>query len=209
MSILRLENICKTYDGGVEVLKDVSFEVQPGQTMVLAGSSGIGKTTILRIIAGLDQPTSGHVYIDGKCVNDTEPKDRQIAMVFQHYSLYPHMTVFENMGFALKMQKTPKDVIRQKVTEAAGMLGLEDLLSRKPFQLSGGQRQRVALGKAIVRQPKLFLFDEPLSNLDFTLRESIRTQIKQTLKKLNATAVYVTHDPTEAQYLADITYELK
>jgi len=171
--------------------------------MVLAGPSGAGKSTLLRLIAGLESPTAGDIYIDGKRVTDTEPRQRDVAMVFQHFALYPHMTVYENMGFALKMQRVPKEVIREKVLKAAKMLEIEDLLTRKPYQLSGGQRQRAALGKAIVREPKVFLFDEPLSNLDPMLRKSARQQIKHILTGLNATAVYVTHDRREAVVLGD------
>jgi len=203
MNSIRLKNISKSFDSGIVAVSDINLEVERGCTMVLAGPSGAGKTTILRLIAGLESPTCGDIYIDGQRVNEKEPRERDVAMVFQNFALYPHMTVYENMGFALKMQRTPKEAIREKVRTAAKMLEIEELLKRKPYQLSGGQRQRAALGKAIVRQPKVFLFDEPLSNLDPMLRKNARWQIKDILKKLNATAVYVTHDRREAAMLAD------
>lgn len=203
MNSICLKNISKTFDGGIVAVSDINLEVEPGCTMVLAGPSGAGKTTILRLIAGLETPTGGDIFIDGQRVNEKEPRERDVAMVFQNFALYPHMTVYENMGFALKMQRVPKEVIREKVTHAAKMLEIESLLKRKPYQLSGGQRQRAALGKAIVRQPRVFLFDEPLSNLDPMLRKTARKQIKDILMKLNATAVYVTHDRHEAAVLAD------
>ena len=203
MSKVRLEKISKIFGGQIQAVCAVDLEVKAGETMVLAGPSGAGKSTILRLIAGLENATSGDIYIDDEPVNNKEPRERDVAMVFQHYSLYPHMTIFENMGFALKMQCESKERITEKVVRAAKILEIEDLLRRKPYQLSGGQRQRAALGKAIVREPKVFLFDEPLSNLDLMLRKTARKQIKEILKGLNATAVYVTHDHREAKALAD------
>lgn len=203
MHELRLEKVSKVFDGGVVAVRDVSFTVKAGQTLVLTGPSGAGKTTILRLIAGLEGPTSGSICLDDVRINDMEPRDRQIAMVFQHFALYPHMNIMENMGFALKMRKTPKQVIRDKVVSVAKELEIEHLLKRKPYQLSGGQRQRAALGKVMVTEPKIFLFDEPLSNLDHKLRISARKQIKDLMKSLNAAAVYVTHDQQEAEDLAD------
>ena len=203
MSKVKLENIDKVFDGGVEALCDVNITVETGQCLVLAGPSGAGKSTILRLIAGLETPTTGKIFIDGQNVTQKQPRQRNVAMVFQHFSLYPHMTVFENIGFPLKMKKQSKALIRQKVTETAKMLEIEQLLDRKPSQLSGGQRQRTALGKAIVTEPKVFLFDEPLSNLDHMLRAKARQQIKDVLQKLNATSIYVTHDQDEAKEMAD------
>ncbi len=203
MSQIVLGKVSKVFDGNVEAVCEISLEVSAGQTLVLAGPSGAGKSTLLRLIAGLETPTAGTISMDGQVVNNIEPRDRNIAMVFQHFALYPHMTVFENMGFALKMAGESKAIIRQKVIDAANMLEIEPLLKRKPAQLSGGERQRAALGKAIVRQPRVFLFDEPLSNLDPMLRAAARTQIKDILTKLNATAVYVTHDRHEAKALGD------
>jgi ABC-type sugar transport system ATPase subunit len=203
MSTVKLENISKVFDGGVEALCDVSITANQGECLVLAGPSGGGKTTILRLIAGLETPTSGRILIDGEDITNIKARDRNVAMVFQHFSLYPHMTVFENMGFALKMQKLNKKIIRDKVFQTAEMLEIEQLLERKPWQLSGGQRQRAALGKAIVRQARVFLFDEPLSNLDHMLRAKARKQIKDILKRLKATSIYVTHDRNEAKELAD------
>ena len=203
MSGIRLENVSKSFDGTLVAVRDITLNVEPGCTLVLAGPSGAGKTTLLRLIAGLENPTSGNIYIDGRNVNNLPPRQRDIAMVFQHFALYPHMTVFENMGFALNMKGLSKNIICQKVLAAAAMLDIEDVLKRKPAQLSGGQRQRAALGKAIVRDPKVFLFDEPLSNLDPMLRKNARNQIRQILAKLNVPAVYVTHDRYEAGVLAD------
>ena len=203
MTRLRLEKVTKIYDGDIEAVKAVNLDVTDGTTMVIAGPSGSGKTTLLRLIAGLEKPTAGNIYFDDELLNDIEPKDRNIAMVFQNYPLYPHMTVFENMAFALKMRKISKAVIKEKVLDAAKLLGIIDILKRKPYQLSGGQRQRVALGKSIVREPKVFLFDEPLSNLDFMLRRNARMEIRDILTRLKATAVYVTHDQAEAIYLGD------
>lgn len=203
MNNIRLENISKCFEGGIVAVSGINLEVEPGCTLVLAGPSGAGKSTLLRLIAGLETPTAGNIYIDNQRVNGIPPRQRDVAMVFQHFALYPHMTVFENMGFALKMQGISKNEIREKVLDAANMLEIQDLLKRKPYQLSGGQQQRAALGKAIVRVPKVFLFDEPLSNLDPMLRKTARKQIRIILKKLNATVVYVTHDRHEAAVLAD------
>jgi multiple sugar transport system ATP-binding protein len=193
-----LKNISKVYDGGVTAVKDLSFEVKDKEFLVLVGPSGCGKSTLLRMIAGLEEITSGELYIGGKLCNDVAPKDRDIAMVFQNYALYPHMTVEENLAFGLKLRKLPKDEIKRRVGEAAEMLGITPYLSRKPKALSGGQRQRVALGRAIVRKPKVFLFDEPLSNLDAKMRVQMRVEISRLSAQLQTTMIYVTHDQTEA-----------
>ena len=177
MASLSLKNICKVYPNGFEAVKDFNLEVEDKEFIIFVGPSGCGKSTTLRMIAGLEEISSGELIIDGKLMNDVEPKDRDIAMVFQNYALYPHMTVYQNMAFGLKMRKVPKDVIDQKVREAAKILDLEKLLDRKPKALSGGQRQRVAMGRAIVRNPKVFLMDEPLSNLDAKLRVQMRCEI--------------------------------
>ena len=198
MADLQLKNIYKTYAGGVTAVSDFCLDIEDKEFIVLVGPSGCGKSTTLRMIAGLEEITSGELYIDGKLVNDVAPKDRDIAMVFQNYALYPHMTVFDNMAFALKLRKTPKAEINARVHEAAKILDIEHLLDRKPKALSGGQRQRVALGRAIVRNPKVFLMDEPLSNLDAKLRVAMRTEINKLHKKLETTFIYVTHDQTEA-----------
>ena len=198
MASLSLRNIYKTYSGGFTAIKDFNLEIDDKEFIVFVGPSGCGKSTTLRMIAGLEEISEGELYIDDQLVNDVAPKDRDIAMVFQNYALYPHMTVFENMAFGLKLRKVPKDEIRRKVTEAAQILGIEHLLDRKPKALSGGQRQRVALGRAIVREPKVFLMDEPLSNLDAKLRVQMRTEIGKLHKKLQTTFIYVTHDQTEA-----------
>lgn len=203
MSNLTFENIGKAYSGEVKVVSDFNLEIKNEEFIIFVGPSGCGKSTVLRMIAGLEEISEGKLYIDGKVVNDMEPKDRDIAMVFQNYALYPHMTVYENMAFGLKMRKTPKAEIAQKVTEAANILGIEELLDRKPKALSGGQRQRVALGRAIVRSPKVFLMDEPLSNLDAKLRVQTRAEIVKLHKKLNTTFIYVTHDQTEAMTMGD------
>jgi len=203
MATVVLRNVSKIFDGGNTVVKDVSIEIADREFVVLVGPSGCGKSTTLRMIAGLEEITSGELLIDGVVVNDVPPKDRDIAMVFQNYALYPHMTVYENMAFGLKLRKIPKEEIDQRVREAADILGLEDLLQRKPKALSGGQRQRVALGRAIVRKPKVFLFDEPLSNLDAKLRVQTRTQISKLHKNLEATMIYVTHDQVEAMTMGD------
>ncbi|MEG2583184.1 MAG: sn-glycerol-3-phosphate ABC transporter ATP-binding protein UgpC, partial [Oscillospiraceae bacterium] len=198
MASLSLRNIEKTYTGGFTAVKDFNLEIEDKEFIIFVGPSGCGKSTTLRMIAGLEEITAGELYIGDKLMNDVVPKDRDIAMVFQNYALYPHMTVFENMAFGLKLRKVPKDEIKRKVGEAAQILGIEHLLDRKPKALSGGQRQRVALGRAIVREPKVFLMDEPLSNLDAKLRVQMRTEIGKIHKRLQTTFVYVTHDQTEA-----------
>ena len=203
MANVILDHVSKTYDGKVEAVKDASLVVNDKEFAVLVGPSGCGKTTTLRMIAGLEEISKGTIKIGGKVVNDVEPKDRDIAMVFQNYALYPHMTVYQNMSFGLRLRKFPKDEIDRRVKEAARILGIENLLGRKPKQLSGGQRQRVALGRAIVRNPKVFLFDEPLSNLDAKLRVQMRSELKKLHLRLNATMIYVTHDQVEAMTMAD------
>jgi multiple sugar transport system ATP-binding protein len=203
MARVLLENITKVFEKDVIAVKNANLDIADKEFMVIVGPSGCGKTTMLRMIAGLEEITEGTVKIDGRIVNDVPPKDRDIAMVFQNYALYPHMTVFENMAFGLKLRKIPKAQIRQRVQEAAGMLGIEMLLNRKPKALSGGQRQRVAVGRAIVRSPKAFLFDEPLSNLDAKLRVTTRAELKALHRRLNTTSIYVTHDQAEAMTLGD------
>ena len=209
MASLSLKNICKVYPNGFEAVKDFNLEVEDQEFIIFVGPSGCGKSTTLRMIAGLEEISSGELYIDGKLVNDVEPKDRDIAMVFQNYALYPHMTVFDNMAFGLKLRKVPKDEIKRKVEEAAKILDLEKLLDRKPKALSGGQRQRVAMGRAIVRNPKVFLMDEPLSNLDAKLRVQMRSEIASLHNRLKATIIYVTHDQTEAMTLGTRIVVLK
>ncbi|WP_159715704.1 ABC transporter ATP-binding protein [Geminicoccus flavidas] len=191
------------YYGSVQVLHGVDVNIADGEFVVLVGPSGCGKSTLLRMIAGLEEISKGEISIGGRVVNDVAPKDRDIAMVFQNYALYPHMTVKENMAFSLKLAKAPKNVIDERVSKAAGILGLGQLLDRYPRQLSGGQRQRVAMGRAIVRDPQVFLFDEPLSNLDAKLRVQMRTEIKELHQRLKTTAIYVTHDQIEAMTMAD------
>lgn len=203
MAEVVLKNVTKIYDGGQVAAKDINIEVHDKEFVVLVGPSGCGKSTTLRMIAGLEEITHGELYIDGKKVNDVSPKDRDIAMVFQNYALYPHMTVYENMAFGLKLRKFDKAEIKNRVNDAAKILGIEDYLGRKPKALSGGQRQRVAVGRAIVRKPKVFLFDEPLSNLDAKLRVQMRTEISRLHKKLGATMIYVTHDQTEAMTMGE------
>ncbi len=198
MASLKLKNIYKRYSGGVTAVNDFNLDIEHNEFLVLVGPSGCGKTTTLRMIAGLEEISEGELYIGDKLMNDVAPKDRDIAMVFQNYALYPHMTVFDNMAFGLKLRKTPKDEIKKRVHEAAKILDIEHLLDRKPKALSGGQRQRVALGRAIVREPKVFLMDEPLSNLDAKLRVQMRTEIGRLHNRLNTTFIYVTHDQTEA-----------
>ena len=198
MANLSLRHIYKIYDGDVTAVKDFNLEIEDKEFIVFVGPSGCGKSTTLRMIAGLEEISKGEIYIGDKLVNDVAPKDRDIAMVFQNYALYPHMTVYENMAFGLKLRKMPKDEIKQKVTDVAKVLDIEHLLDRKPKALSGGQRQRVALGRAIVRNPKVFLMDEPLSNLDAKLRVQMRTEIAKLHHKLQTTFIYVTHDQTEA-----------
>lgn len=203
MGSIILKNINKVYPGGVQAVRDFSLEIKDQEFMVLVGPSGCGKSTVLRMIAGLEEITSGELYISDKLVNDVEPKERDIAMVFQNYALYPHMTVYKNLAFALTLRKLPKDEIDRKVRETADLLELGELLDRKPKALSGGQRQRVALGRAMVRNPQAFLLDEPLSNLDAKLRSSTRTEINKLHNKLATTFVYVTHDQVEAMTMAD------
>ncbi len=198
MSSLNLKNIYKVYPSGVTAVTDFNLDIEDKEFIVFVGPSGCGKSTTLRMIAGLEEITSGELYIDGTLVNNVAPKDRDIAMVFQNYALYPHMTVYDNMAFGLKLRKMPKDQIDQRVKEAARILGIEMYLSRKPKALSGGQRQRVALGRAIVREPKVFLLDEPLSNLDAKLRSQMRTEITKLHNRLATTFIYVTHDQVEA-----------
>ncbi|MCI8369531.1 MAG: sn-glycerol-3-phosphate ABC transporter ATP-binding protein UgpC [Clostridia bacterium] len=203
MANVSLQHIEKIYDGGVQAVWDFNLDVQDGELIVLVGPSGCGKSTTLRMVAGLEDISSGKLIIDGKDCTRLAPKDRDIAMVFQNYALYGHMTIYENMAFSLTLRKEQKDVIHRKVMAAAEILDLKSQLNKKPKQLSGGQRQRVAMGRAIVRNPKVFLFDEPLSNLDAKLRGSMRREIMLLHKKLNATMMYVTHDQTEALTLAD------
>jgi multiple sugar transport system ATP-binding protein len=203
MAEVVLKNVNKIYDGVNKVVTEANFKVEDKEFVVLVGPSGCGKTTTLRMIAGLEEISSGEISIDGKLVNNLPPKDRDIAMVFQNYALYPHMTVYENMAFGLKLKKVDKNEIDTRVKEAAKILSLEDYLNRKPKALSGGQRQRVAVGRAIVRKPKVFLFDEPLSNLDAKLRVQMRTEISKLHKQLGATMIYVTHDQTEAMTMGD------
>ena len=201
MASLSLKNICKKYPNGLEAVKDFNLEIADKEFIIFVGPSGCGKSTTLRMVAGLEDISSGELKIDGRLVNDVEPKDRDIAMVFQNYALYPHMTVYDNMAFGLKLRKVSKEKIDEMVKEAARILDLEKLLDRKPKALSGGQRQRVAMGRAIVRSPKVFLMDEPLSNLDAKLRVQMRTEIAKLHQRLGATIIYVTHDQTEAMTL--------
>ena len=197
MSSIRLENIKKNYNN-IEVIKDFNLDIEDKEFLVLVGPSGCGKSTTLRMIAGLEEATSGNIYIDNRLVNNVLPKDRDIAFVFQNYALYPHMNVYKNMSFALEIRKIPKEEIRKRVEEVASILDISSLLNRKPKELSGGQRQRVALGRAMVRNPSVFLLDEPLSNLDAKLRVQMRTEIIKLHKKLQTTFIYVTHDQVEA-----------
>src|SRR5271170_1624837 len=203
MAKVVLKNVNKVYGTNVLAVNNVNIEIQDKEFVVLVGPSGCGKTTTLRMVAGLEEITKGEMWIDDVMVNDVPPKDRDIAMVFQNYALYPHMSVFDNMAFGLKLRKYPKEEIRQRVNEAANILDIAPLLDRKPRALSGGQRQRVAMGRAIVRNPKVFLFDEPLSNLDAKLRVQMRTEIKKVHQTVKTTTVYVTHDQVEAMTLAD------
>ncbi len=203
MASLSLRGIYKKYPGGVVAVSDVNVEIRDKEFIILVGPSGCGKSTTLRMIAGLEEISEGELYIGDRLVNDIAPKDRDIAMVFQNYALYPHMTVFDNMAFGLKLRKVPKDEIQKKVEEAAKILDLSHLLDRKPKAMSGGQRQRVAMGRAIVRNPQVFLLDEPLSNLDAKLRAQMRTEISKIHKRLGTTFIYVTHDQTEAMTLGD------
>ncbi|HHU22650.1 MAG TPA: sn-glycerol-3-phosphate ABC transporter ATP-binding protein UgpC [Clostridiales bacterium] len=209
MSSVTMKGITKKYAGGVTAVSDFNLEIEDKEFIILVGPSGCGKSTTLRMIAGLEEITQGELYIDGKLVNDVPPKDRDIAMVFQNYALYPHMTVFENMSFGLRIRKMPKNEIKRRVDEAARILEIEHLLDRKPAALSGGQRQRVALGRAIVRNPKVFLLDEPLSNLDAKLRTAMRSELTKLHKRLETTFIYVTHDQTEAMTMGTRIVVLK
>ena len=209
MADLQLKHIYKRYAGGVTAVSDFTLDIDDKEFIILVGPSGCGKSTTLRMVAGLEEISEGELYIGGRLVNDVAPKDRDIAMVFQNYALYPHMTVFENMAFGLKLRKTPKDEIKKRVTEAAKILDIEHLLDRKPKALSGGQRQRVAMGRAIVRNPKVFLMDEPLSNLDAKLRVQMRIEIQKIHQRLETTIIYVTHDQTEAMTLGTRIVVLK
>ena len=209
MSSVSMKHIYKKYAGGVIAVTDFNLEIEDKEFIILVGPSGCGKSTTLRMIAGLEEISEGELYIDGKLCNDVPPKERDIAMVFQNYALYPHMTVYENMSFGLKLRKTPKDEIKRRVEEAAQILEIEHLLDRKPAALSGGQRQRVALGRAIVRNPKVFLLDEPLSNLDAKLRAQMRSELTKLHKKLDTTFIYVTHDQTEAMTMGSRIVVLK
>src|SRR5947209_2053453 len=203
MAEIQFDDVTKRYPDGFEAVKRMNLDVPDGELMILVGPSGCGKSTALRMVAGLEDISDGELKIGGQVVNDKAPKDRDIAMVFQNYALYPHMTVRENMGFALKLAKVPDDEINRKVSEAARILDLEQHLDRKPANLSGGQRQRVAMGRAIVRDPSAFLMDEPLSNLDAKLRVQMRTEISRIQQSLETTTIYVTHDQTEAMTLGD------
>ena len=203
MSEVVLKDLKKVYDGGITAVHDVNLKIKDKEFIVLVGPSGCGKSTTLRMVAGLEEITGGELYIDGKLCNDVEPKDRDIAMVFQSYALYPHMTVYDNMAFALKLKKVPKAEIDKKVREVAAILDITQYLERKPKALSGGQRQRVAIGRAMVRDPKVFLMDEPLSNLDAKLRNQMRAEIIKLRQRINTTFMYVTHDQTEAMTLGD------
>jgi len=209
MASLSLKNITKQYPNGVVAVKDFNLDIADKEFIIFVGPSGCGKSTTLRMIAGLEEITQGELWIGDKLVNDVEPKDRDIAMVFQNYALYPHMSVYDNMAFGLKLRKIPKDQIDKSVHEAAKILDIEHLLDRKPKALSGGQRQRVAMGRAIVRQPKVFLMDEPLSNLDAKLRVQMRSEISSLHNRLGATIIYVTHDQTEAMTLGTRIVVLK
>ena len=202
MANLTFANVAKSYDGKTTVLRDVNVDVADGEFVVIVGPSGCGKTTLLRMVAGLESVSSGEIRIDGKVINRLEPKDRDIAMVFQNYALYPHMTVYDNMAYGLKIRRMNKAEIRTRVENAANILELSAFLARKPRELSGGQRQRVAMGRAIVREPKVFLFDEPLSNLDAKLRVQMRSEIQGLHSRLHTTSLYVTHDQVEAMTLA-------
>jgi multiple sugar transport system ATP-binding protein len=203
MATVNMDKINKVYENGFHAVKDMSLDIADGEFMVLVGPSGCGKTTALRMVAGLEDITSGILRIGGKEANDESPKERDIAMVFQNYALYPHMTVAENIGFALKLRKTPKDQLKAKVNEAADILGLTEWLDRKPGQLSGGQRQRVAMGRAIVREPSVFLMDEPLSNLDAKLRVQMRAEVARIQRRIGVSTIYVTHDQVEAMTMGD------
>src|SRR6266705_5076897 len=203
MAQVTLHNLVKRFSEDVVAVNNVNLEIEDKEFVVLVGPSGCGKTTTLRMVAGLEDISAGEIYIGDRLVNDVPPKDRNIAMVSQNYALYPHMTVYKNMAFSLKLRRTPKAEIERRVKVAADILGIGDLLDRKPKQLSGGQRQRVAVGRAIVRQPEVFLFDEPLSNLDAKLRVNMRAELKALQRRLGTTMIYVTHDQTEAMTMGD------
>ncbi len=203
MAKVKLVSLKKIYERNVVGVEDIDFEIEDKEFCVLVGPSGCGKSTTLRLIAGLETPTEGEIYIGERKVNNVAPKDRNIAMVFQDYALYPHMTVYENMAFALKLRKYPREDVKKQVLDTARILGIEELLLRKPRALSGGQRQRVAVGRAMVRNPLVFLFDEPLSNLDAKLRVEMRTELKKLQRRLSATTIYVTHDQVEAMTMGD------
>ena len=203
MASVELKQVVKSYDGKNTIIHGIDLHIEHGEFVVFVGPSGCGKSTLLRMIAGLETITGGDVVIDGKRVNDEPPRNRDIAMVFQDYALYPHKSLYDNMAFGLRLRKTPEDEIKSRVMDAARLLRIDHMLDRKPAALSGGQRQRVAIGRAIVRQPKVFLFDEPLSNLDAQLRGEMRTEIKKLHQRLGATIIYVTHDQVEAMTLAD------
>lgn len=203
MATLELRRLRKRYSGGSDVLHDIELNIDHGEMIVVVGPSGCGKSTLLRMVAGLETISSGELFIDGECVNAREPAERDIAMVFQNYALYPHMSVFDNLSYSLKNRGTPKDEITRRVNETAKLLDIATLLDRKPRQLSGGQRQRVAMGRAVIRKPRVFLFDEPLSNLDASLRVQMRQEIRALQKRLDITSLYVTHDQTEAMTMAD------
>jgi multiple sugar transport system ATP-binding protein len=203
MASISIKNVHKSYDGKTKVIENLNLDINDKEFIVLVGPSGCGKSTLLRMIAGLEDVTEGEIYIDNVLVNNVPPKNRDIAMVFQNYALYPHMSVYDNLAFGLKLKRLPKDVIKERVNHAAKILGLEAYLDRKPKHLSGGQKQRVAVGRALVRNPKVFLFDEPLSNLDAKLRTQMRTELLRLHGVLKTTMVYVTHDQTEAMTMAD------
>jgi sn-glycerol 3-phosphate transport system ATP-binding protein len=203
MSDLRLDRVTKTFSNGLRAIDGLSFHVPSGQTVVILGPSGCGKTTLLRVVAGLETPTEGTVSIDSQVVNSLPPKARDVAMVFQSHALYPHLNVRDNLAFGLTLRKTPRSEIDERVGWVTKLLAIESLLKRMPSELSGGQRQRVALGRAIVRRPKIFLFDEPLSQLDANLRREMRDELKQLLQQLQTTTLYVTHDLEEGRVLAD------
>lgn len=204
MSELRINNLTKTFPNGVHAVDGLSLTVEQGQTAVILGPSGCGKTTLLRLVAGLETPTRGTIAIGSQVVNPLPPKDRDVAMVFQSHALYPHLDVRDNLAFGLKLRRTPHSEITDRVAWVAKLLGVEALLSRMPAELSGGQRQRVALGRAIVRRPRVFLFDEPLSQLDVKLRQELRDELRNLLRQLQTTTLYVTHDSEEADVLADV-----
>jgi len=209
VAAITLHGVSKVFPGSVSAVRDLCLKIADGEFVVLVGPSGCGKTTTLRMIAGLESVSGGEIHFDGQRVDPLPPRDRDVAMVFQHHALYPHMTVHENLAFGLKVRNIPREEIRRRVTDVAGRLGLTELLDRRPHALSGGQRQRVALGRAVVRQPRVFLFDEPLSNLDAALRTQMRVEIKQLHRRLGATMVYVTHDQIEAMTLGDRVVVMK